>query len=72
MYIYRELCQIKNWLILSEKIQFTAEIRSREENVFLREMSKSCFLKVIKRKKITVPLQSECDEEIMFTVIVYK
>ena len=44
---------MKNWLILSEKINYklTAEIPSREENVFLREMSKSCFLKVIKQKK---------------------
>ena len=42
---------MKNWLILSEKIKLTAEIPSREENVFLREMSKSCFLKVIKQKK---------------------
>ena len=58
-YIYRKLCQIKNWLILSEKINFTAEIPRREEKVFLREVSKSYFLKVLKRTKIAAPLRSE-------------
>ena len=59
-------------LILNEKIKFTAEIPSREENVFLREMSKSCVLKVIKRTKITAPLGSEYNSKIMFTMTVYK
>ena len=71
-YIYRKLCQIKNWLILSEKINFTAEIPRREEKVFLREVSKSYFLKVLKRTKIAAPLRSEYDDKIMFIVIVYK
>ena len=71
-YLYRKLCQVRNWCILSKKIKFPAEIPSREEKVFLGEISKSCFLKVIKRTKITAPLRSEYDDEIMFTVIVYK
>ena len=70
--IYRKLFQIKNLLILNEKIKFTAEIPSREENVFLRKMSKSCVLKVIKRTKITAPLGSEYNSKIMFTMTVYK
>ena len=53
-------------------MKFTAEIPSREENVFLREMSKSCVLKVIKRTKITAPLGSEYNSKIMFTMTVYK
>ena len=32
-YIYRRVCQIKNWLILSENVKFTAEILSREKGV---------------------------------------
>ena len=71
-YIYRRVCQIKNWLTLSENIKFTAEILSREENIFLRERSNSCSLKVIKRTKITAPLQSDYDDKIMFTMIVCK
>ena len=70
--IYRKLFQIKNLLILNDKIKFTAEIPSREENVFLRKMSKSCVLKVIKRTKITAPLGSEYNSKIMFTMTVYK
>ena len=71
-YIYRRVCQIKNWLTLSENIKFTAEILSREENIFLRERSNSCSLKVIKRTKITAPLQSDYDDKIMFTMILCK
>ena len=33
-YIYRKLCQIKNWLIVSDKNKFTAEILSRKEHIF--------------------------------------
>ena len=55
-YIYRKLCQVK----------------SREEKVFLREVSKSCFLEVLKRTKITALLRSEYNDKIIFIVIVYK
>ena len=71
-YIYRKLCQIKNWLIVSDKNKFTAEIPSRKEHIFLKELIRSCVLTITKRRKLAAPLRSEFDNEIMFTVIVYK
>ena len=35
-YLYRKLCQVKNWHILSKKIKFPAEIPSRGRKSFLR------------------------------------
>ena len=50
----------------------TAELPSREEHIFSRELTKSCFLIVTKRTEFTAPLPSESEDEIMLTVIVYK
>ena len=50
----------------------TAELPSREERIFSRELTKSCFLIVTKRTEFTAPLRSESEDEIMLTVIVYK
>ena len=69
---YRKLCQNKNFMVLCKNTKFTAEIPSKKEHIFLRELSKKCFVKVIKRTKLTAPLESEYDDEIMFILIVYR
>ena len=43
-----------------------------KKNLFLRELSKTCYIKVIKRTKLDAPLLSEFDDEIIFTIVVYK
>ena len=48
IYIYIEICQIKNWLILSKEKKYTIEVPSKKEHIFLRELSKTCYIKVIK------------------------
>ena len=65
----RKLSQIKNFMLLCENKKFAVEIPSKKEDIFLRELSKT-YMKVIIRTKLTAPLQN--DNEIMFTVIVYK
>ena len=69
-FIYRKLCQIKNFMVLCENKKLTVEIPSKKEHIFLWELPKKCFVKVIKRTKFTAPLRSEYDDEIIFTVIV--
>ena len=71
-FIYRKLCQIKHFMVLCENKKLTVEIPSKKEHIFLSELPKKCFVKVIKRTKSTAPLRSEYDDEIMFTVIFYR
>ena len=72
IYTYRKICQIKNWLILSEEKKNTIEVLSNKELIFLREPSKTCYIKVIKQTKLVAPLLRESDDEIIFTIAVYK
>ena len=59
-------------MMLCKNTKFTAEIPNKKEHIFLRELSKKYFVKVIKRTKLTAPLQSEYDDEIIFIIIVYR
>ena len=69
-FFYGKFCQIKNFMVLCENKKFTVEIPSKKEHIFLRDLSKKCFVKVIKRIKLTAPQWGEYDNETMFTVIV--
>ena len=69
---FRKILQFKNWLLLSEENKFTAEIPSHPKATLLEDLSKSCYLKVKRRRKITEPLKSEFMDEIMFLVTVFK
>ena len=71
-YIYRKLCQIRNWLFVSNQKQFTCQILSKKQHIFLRKLSKVCFIKVIKRKKIIMSLRSIYDDGILFAIFIYK
>ena len=70
-YIYRKICQFKNHLLLTQEKCYTVEIPSKYEHALLEDISKVCFIKT-KRRKITQPLNSEFDDEIMFLITVYK
>ena len=67
-FIYRKLSQIKIFILLCENKKFMIEIPSRKEDICLRELSKNCYIKVKKPIKLTAPLQSEYDNEIMLVV----
>ena len=71
-FIYRKLGQFKNFMVLCENKKLTVEIPSKKEHIFLRDLPKTCFAKVIKRTKLTAPLRREYDNKIMFTIIVYR
>ena len=71
-HLYRKLCQIKNWLILSEEKKLSTEIPSKKEYIFLREIFRACFIKVMRQAKLTEPLRSEYKQEILFTILKYK
>ena len=70
-YIYRKICQFKNYFLLMQEKCYTVEIPSKYEYALLEDISKACFIKT-KRGKITQPLNSEFDDEIMFLIAVYK
>ena len=63
---------LKIFMVLCENKKLTVEILSKKEHIFLRDLPKKCFVKVIKRTKLTAPLRREYDNKIMFTVIVYR
>ena len=58
-------------LLLTQEKCYTVEIRSKYEHALLEDISKAYFIKT-KRIKITQPLNSEFDNEIMFLITVYK
>ena len=55
-----------------KKKKNTIEVLSNKELIFLRELSKTCYIKVIKQTKLAAPLLRESDDEIIFTIAVYK
>ena len=50
-YIFRYIAIVKNFLILSRNLKFTIEIPMNRERLYLHELNKACFLKIIKREK---------------------
>ena len=70
--IFRKILKLKNYLLISEEKKFTAKIPSCREVTLLDDLSKSCYLKVKRRRKIAEPLTSEFMDEIMFFVTVFK
>ena len=50
-YIFRYIAIVKNFLILSRNLKFTIEIPMNRERLYLHELNRACFLKIIKREK---------------------
>ena len=67
-YIFKYIAKCKNFLILDNGIKFIMEVPARAERLFLEELNKKCYLKVIKRrtKKNTL-----CENEVMTMVKVF-
>ena len=70
-HIFRKIIQFKNYLLLSEEKKFTAKIPSRCEATLLDDLSKSGYLKIKRRRKITEPLKCEFMDKIMFLITVF-
>ena len=64
-YIYRKLCQFKNLRLTKEKC-YTVEIPSKHKHTLLEDISKACFIKTKAIAKITEPINSKLDNEIIF------
>ena len=64
--------QLKTGLLIVIKIKLKPKFQEGK-NIFLKkELTRLSFLKVTKGTKLTTPLRSEFEYEIMFTVIVCK
>ena len=64
-YIYRKLCQFKNFILTKEKCS-TVEIPSKHKHTLLEDISKACFIKTKTIAKITELINSKLDNEIIF------
>lgn len=51
-YIYKYIAKCKNFLILDEGLKFTMEVPTRAERLFMEEINKKCYIKILKRKTI--------------------
>ena len=68
-YIFRYIAIVKNFLILSKKLKFTIEIPIYKERLYLEELNKACFIKIIKRERKNNTLYSS--NEVFATIDVY-
>ena len=49
-YIFKYIAQVKNFLIISKNLKFTIEIPINKERLYLEELNKACYIKIIKRE----------------------
>ena len=67
--IFRYICFVKNYLIVSKNGKYQIDVPSRVERQLLEDLSKACYIKVIKRRKQEHAIQ---DSEVYFLVNVYQ
>ena len=67
-YIFRYIAQVKNFLILSKNLKYTIEIPINRERLYLEELNKACFIKIIKRK---TKKNTAYSNEVFATIDVY-
>ena len=72
LYIFHYILLVKNYLICSKSIAYTAEIPSRREHHLLEDVKKKLFIKAKNRKVVEEPVESEYLNEIYLTIAVYK
>ena len=72
--IYTRICYLISGIKLIEmkNNRFICEIPSKKERTQLEENNKHLFMKAINKRKLSEPLNSIYDDEIMFKIIVYK
>ena len=71
-YIFCYILLVKNYLICSKNIAYTAEIPSRREHHLLEDIKNKLFIKVKNRKVVEEPVESKYLNEIYLTIAVYK
>ena len=71
-YISCYILFVKNYLICSKNIAYTAEIPSRREHHLLEDIKNKLFIKVKNRKVVEEPVESKYLNEIYLTIVVYK
>ena len=67
-YIFRYIAQVKNFLIKAEKLKFTIEIPINKERLYIEELNKACYVKVLKRR---TQKNHMYENEVYATVAVY-
>ena len=67
-YIFKYIAKVKNFLILSKNLKFTIEIPINRERLYLEELNKACYIKIIKRKTEKSELYAN---EVYATIEVY-
>ena len=50
-YIFRYVAIVKNFIILSKNLKFTIEIPIDQERLYLEELNKACYIKIIRKTK---------------------
>ena len=50
-YIFRYIAIVKNFIILSKNLKFTIEIPIDQERLYLEELNKACYIKIIRKTK---------------------
>ena len=67
-YISKYIAKVKSFLILSKNLKFTIEIPINRERLYLEELNKACYIKIIKKKKKKSELYAN---EVYATIEVY-
>ena len=67
-YIFKYIAKVKNFLILSKNLKFTIEIPINRERLYLEELNKACYIKIIKRRTEKSELYAN---EVYATIEVY-
>ena len=67
-YIFKYIAKVKNFLILSKNLKFTIEIPINRERLYLEELNKACYIKIIKSKTEKSELYAN---EVYATIEVY-
>ena len=67
-YIFKYIAKVKNFLILSKNLKFTIEISINKERLYLEELNKACYIKIIKRRTEKSELYAN---EVYATIEVY-
>ena len=67
-YIFRYIAKVKNFLIKAEKLKFTIEVPINRERLYMEELNKACYIKVLNRRTQQNHIY---ENEVYATVAVY-
>ena len=70
-YIYRGLCKHIGTVIENCNNKFVCEMNCKKNYSLFNKITKKCYIKVLKRRKINEPLNSKYDDKIFIKFIVY-